>query len=57
MSNDSPGAIPAALVSGVPMLKISSKKIKQVIIRLDGGSISWASRNESKGNVSHLPPC
>ena len=57
MANDSPGSVPSALVAGVPMLKISSKKIKQVIVRLHDGVITWASRNNSKGEQLHLPSC
>jgi phosphatidylinositol phospholipase C delta len=41
--------IPSALAHGVPMLKISSKKIKQVIMRLSDGEITWAGANNSKG--------
>ena len=43
--------VPAQLVAGVPMLKISSKKIKQVIVRLDDGAIHWQSRKGSKGQL------
>jgi hypothetical protein len=41
--------VPPLLQRGVPMLKISSKKIKQVIIRLEDGAIHWASRKGTKG--------
>jgi hypothetical protein len=41
--------VPTPLVAGVPMLKISSKKMKQVIMRLDDGCITWAGSSNSKG--------
>ena len=57
MSDDSPGqGVPPALVDGVPMLKISSKKMKQVIIRLHDGAITWASRKDSRGTLPSAPP-
>ena len=36
--------VPKQLERGVPMLKISSKKLKQVVIKLDDGEISWAGK-------------
>jgi len=45
------GELRLALVTGVPMLKISSKKIKQVIVRLVDGAISWHSRKGTKGQL------
>jgi hypothetical protein len=44
--------IPQALVNGVPMLKISSKKIKQVIVRLEDLAITWASGTGNKGGLT-----
>ena len=43
------GEIPRVLALGVPMLKMSSKKIKQVVIRLLDNSITWEGRNNSEG--------
>jgi hypothetical protein len=58
MSTTSPGnglEIPRALARGVPMLKISSKKIKQVIIRIEDSAIHWASRRGTKGKYLLIP--
>lgn len=41
--------VPKALVKGVPMLKISSKKMKQVIMKLHEGCITWAGSSNSRG--------
>jgi phosphatidylinositol phospholipase C delta len=41
--------VPDALAHGVPMLKISSKKIKQVIMRLEDGAITWAGAKSTRG--------
>ena len=46
--------IAPALLQGVPMYKISSKKIKQVIIRLTEDRISWAGSKSSHG-TNQLP--
>jgi len=43
--------VPAALVAGVPMLKMTSKKIKQVLVRLEDGAIAWASRSNRRGGL------
>jgi hypothetical protein len=40
--------IPPALTAGTPMQKISSKKIKQVVIKITEGSITWAGSGDSK---------
>lgn len=40
--------VPRALVSGTPMQKISSKKIKQVVMKVTDGSITWAGSGDSK---------
>ncbi|WVQ85423.1 hypothetical protein IAT38_007588 [Cryptococcus sp. DSM 104549] len=50
MDTDASGIVPPLLIQGVPMLKISSKKIKQVIFRIRNGSISWSSKKDS-----HVP--
>ena len=49
-----PTEVPSTLAKGVPMLKISSKKIKQVIIRIEDGAITWASGKGSKGKSTSL---
>ncbi len=50
MDNDpTTGSVPLALVKGVPMLKITSKKIKQVVVRLRGDTITWTSRIGGRG--------
>jgi phosphatidylinositol phospholipase C delta len=54
MSEAEKQAVPPALVAGVPMLKISSKKMKQVVMRLEGGAISWAGSGNSKGQLPSL---
>ncbi|WWD17929.1 hypothetical protein CI109_102374 [Kwoniella shandongensis] len=55
MSNhDGVEIVPPALVQGVPMLKISSKKIKQVIVRIRGGGISWSSKKDSHVTISEI---
>ncbi|KAK8865887.1 hypothetical protein IAR55_001035 [Kwoniella newhampshirensis] len=46
--------VPPALTQGVPMLKISSKKIKQVIVRIRNGGISWSSKKDSHVNISEV---
>ena len=43
-----PVAVPRPLVKGVPMMKISSKKMKQVTMKLEDGCITWAG-SSSKG--------
>ena len=40
--------VPKALQAGTPMQKISSKKIKQVVMRITEGSITWAGSGDSK---------
>ena len=54
MSEAEKQAVPPSLVAGVPMLKISSKKMKQVVMRLEGGAISWAGSGNSKGQLPTL---
>lgn len=44
-----PYAIPPALAAGVPMLKVSSKKIKPVNVRLSPTTITWPSLKGGKG--------
>jgi hypothetical protein len=44
--------VPPALCRGVPMLKISSKKIKQVIIRIQDGAIDWQNLKGTKSKPS-----
>jgi len=53
---DNGTAVPPALVNGVPMLKISSKKIKQVIIRIQDGAIDWSSVKISRGELLTVLP-
>ena len=43
--------VPTALRRGVPMLKISSKKIKQVIIRIQDNAIDWSTTKVSRGEL------
>jgi phosphatidylinositol phospholipase C delta len=43
--------VPVPLERGVPMLKISSKKMKQVIMRLSDGCITWAGTASSRGKL------
>jgi hypothetical protein len=40
--------VPLALKAGTPMQKISSKKIKQVVMRIDDDCVTWAGSNDSK---------
>ena len=47
-------AVPLALRKGVPMLKISSKKIKQVIVRIEDDAIMWSSMKGSKIPISQI---
>lgn len=54
--NPASAVVPLALRNGVPMLKTSSKKIKQVIVRLEEGSIQWASRQGTKGQLRFQKP-
>ncbi|WRT64100.1 uncharacterized protein IL334_001029 [Kwoniella shivajii] len=48
------GLVPTALVHGVPMLKISSRKMKQVIIRIRNGGISWSSKKDNTVLISEV---
>lgn len=48
MDTDS-SVVPLQLQMGVPMLKISSKKIKQVIFKIRNGCILWSSKKDSRG--------
>ncbi|KAL7424581.1 hypothetical protein Q5752_000265 [Cryptotrichosporon argae] len=48
------GDVPAALERGVPMLKVSSKKIKQIIVRLSGTAITWASANSGRVEIRQI---
>ncbi|OCF55510.1 phosphatidylinositol phospholipase C, delta [Kwoniella mangroviensis CBS 10435] len=48
------GIVPMALVQGVPMLKISSKKMKQVIIRVNNGGISWSSKKDNTVSINEV---
>lgn len=48
MDTDS-SVVPLQLQMGVPMLKISSKKIKQVIFKIRSGCILWSSKKDSRG--------
>ena len=56
MSSDSkqPDGIPPALRAGTPMQKISSKKIKQVVMRINEGCITWAGSSESKIPINQI---
>jgi hypothetical protein len=49
-ANDAQGL--GILGHGVPMLKMSSKKIKQVVIKLANGMISWG-RVDSGGTYKY----
>ncbi|WVQ97242.1 hypothetical protein IAU59_004352 [Kwoniella sp. CBS 9459] len=49
-----PSFVPTALVQGVPMLKISSRKIKQVIFRVRGGAISWSSKKDNSVSINEV---
>ncbi|WVR05835.1 hypothetical protein IAU60_002861 [Kwoniella sp. DSM 27419] len=51
-SDDTP--VPAVLSQGVPMLKISSRKIKQVIFRLRDGIISWSSKKDNAVSINEI---
>nr|XP_019049181.1 phosphatidylinositol phospholipase C, delta [Kwoniella bestiolae CBS 10118]OCF28111.1 phosphatidylinositol phospholipase C, delta [Kwoniella bestiolae CBS 10118] len=53
-SGDVDGMVPMALVQGVPMLKISSKKMKQVIIRINNGGISWSSKKDNTVSINEV---
>jgi hypothetical protein len=44
----SESGVPPALEAGTPMQKISSKKIKQVVMRINDECITWAGSNDSK---------
>ncbi|EIW70015.1 hypothetical protein TREMEDRAFT_38681 [Tremella mesenterica DSM 1558] len=41
------GLVPRQLSKGVPMLKISSKKLKQVVIRIEDDEIKWAGKGSN----------
>lgn len=46
---------PAVTLShGTPMLKISSKKIKQVVVKLQNGTISWTSRRGTQVAITSI---
>lgn len=47
--------LPRQLTSGVPMLKVSSKKIKPVIVTLSPTTITWPSLKGGRGESSS--PC
>ncbi|WVO17861.1 hypothetical protein L204_105559 [Cryptococcus depauperatus] len=51
---DDVSAIPFQLVMGVPMLKISSRKIKQVIIKINNGCILWSSKRDSRVPIGDI---
>ncbi|ORX33745.1 PLC-like phosphodiesterase [Kockovaella imperatae] len=46
--------IPTALKDGVPMLKMTSRKIKQLIIRIHKGSIVWGSSKGTEVPISSI---
>ena len=46
--------VPPALRAGTPMQKISSKKIKQVVMRINEGCVSWAGSSESKIPINQI---
>ncbi|WWC86214.1 uncharacterized protein L201_001087 [Kwoniella dendrophila CBS 6074] len=48
------GVVPVALAQGVPMLKISSRKMKQVIIRLRNDGISWSSKKDNTVSINQI---
>nr|XP_018267148.1 phosphatidylinositol phospholipase C, delta [Kwoniella dejecticola CBS 10117]OBR89306.1 phosphatidylinositol phospholipase C, delta [Kwoniella dejecticola CBS 10117] len=48
------GIVPMALVQGVPMLKISSRKMKQVIIRIRNDGISWSSKKDNTVSINEV---
>jgi hypothetical protein len=48
--------VPPALVAGVPMMKISSKKVKQVVMHLEDGAITWAGSGSSKSELPSFSP-
>ncbi|WVQ71248.1 hypothetical protein IAR50_000773 [Cryptococcus sp. DSM 104548] len=49
-----PSVIPPQLALGVPMLKISSRKIKQVIFKIRNGCIMWSSKKDSRVPISDI---
>ncbi|OXB38510.1 phosphatidylinositol phospholipase C, delta [Cryptococcus neoformans] len=53
MDNDS-SVVPSQLQMGVPMLKISSKKIKQVIFKIRNGCILWSSKKDSRVPIGDI---
>lgn len=48
--------LPKQLTSGVPMLKVSSKKIKPVIVTLSPTTITWPSLKGGKGASCRTQP-
>lgn len=44
--------VPPLLAAGVPMLKVSSKKIKPVTVRLTDTAITWPSLKGGRGQSS-----
>ncbi|WWC66358.1 uncharacterized protein I206_100259 [Kwoniella pini CBS 10737] len=48
------GIVPLALVQGVPMLKISSRKMKQVIMRIRNDGISWSSKKDNTVSINEV---
>ncbi|OCF32784.1 phosphatidylinositol phospholipase C, delta [Kwoniella heveanensis CBS 569] len=54
MDSSDPSFVPAPLVQGVPMLKISSRKIKQVIFRVRAGAISWSSKKDNSVSINEV---
>ncbi|ODN84111.1 hypothetical protein L202_00124 [Cryptococcus amylolentus CBS 6039] len=49
-----PSVIPPQLAQGVPMLKISSRKIKQVIFKIRNGCILWSSKKDSRVPINDI---
>lgn len=46
---DAVEGVPPLLAAGVPMLKVSSKKIKPVTVRLTDTAITWPSLKGGRG--------
>lgn len=47
--------VPPLLAAGVPMLKVSSKKIKPVTVRLSDSAITWPSLKGGRGTSAKWP--
>ena len=46
--------IPVDLKEGVPMLRMTSRKIKQVIIKIHRGNIVWGSSKGTEGALGSV---